>query len=175
MDLDDLVDAADEIEEVAGPEDLLSDLAESPALVAVALLAAGAAVFTLVMVALAVVVAFVFGVLWVVVALALLGLFATIGGVVLFLYLRTDVPDEVSRRIDEARRQADDTPRTSTGMSEQEAVEELGELYATGELDDHELDQALEDALTSEEPARVVRRYEQQSDPRSRAYEYEYE
>jgi predicted membrane protein len=175
MDLDDVVEAAVDIEdiaeEVAEPEDLIEDFVESPAVVLVGLFAAGAAVFTLLMLVLAIVAAFAFGFLWVLVIFALLGLFATIGAIAVFLYVRTDIQSDVRRRIEDAREQADDSPKADARMTEEEAIEELRELYATGEIDDHELDEALEAALTSDDPERVVRKYERRSESRVREYE----
>lgn len=172
MDLDDLIEAAVDIEdiaeEVAEPADLIEDFVESPAMVLVALLAAGAAVFTLLMLAVAVIGALVFGFVWVAVVLALFGLFVTIGAIAVFLYVRTDIPSGVRRRIEDAREQADDTPRESAQMSEEEAIDELRALYAEGKIRDHELDDALEAALTSEDPESVVTRYEGRAASRER-------
>ena len=44
-------------------------------------------------------------------------------------------------------------------MTEEEAIAELKTAYAEGDIADHELDGALDDALTSEHPERVVDRY----------------
>jgi len=175
MDLDDVVEAAVDIEdiaeEVADPEDLIEDFAESPAVVVIALVAAGAAVFTLLMIILAIIAALVFGFVGVLLIFAFLGLFATIGAIAVFLYLRTDIPSDVRRRIEDAREQADHSPTANARMPEEEAIEDLRELYATGEIDDHELDEALEAALTSDDPEQVVRKYERRSESRVREHE----
>lgn len=176
MDIDDVVEAAFDIEdiaeEIADPEDLIEDFVESPAMVVAALVAVAAAVFTLLMFVLAVIAALVFGFVWVLVIFALLGLFATVGAIAAFLYVRTDIPSDVRRRIEQAEKQADDTPHGRSHMTQEDAVEEIRDLYAEGKIDDHELDEALDDALTSDDPEAVVRRYERRE---SSGREYEYE
>jgi ABC-type phosphate/phosphonate transport system substrate-binding protein len=76
-----------------------------------------------------------------------------------FLYVRTDIPSDVQEKITAALERADDTPKDGS-MSEEEAIAELKDQYASGNIDDHELDQALEDALMSDRPEQVVRQYE---------------
>jgi len=164
-DIDDIVEGVFDIEEiaeeVADPEDLIEDFVEDPLTILVALVAAGAALFTLLMVLVTIVfLAFEFGLLLVVVGLAVLGLLATVLAVAAFLYLRRGIPHEVRREISEARRRADDGHPRDGSMTEQEAIDELKEQYAEGELSDRELETALEAAITSDRPEAVVARYE---------------
>jgi uncharacterized membrane protein len=163
-DIDDIVEGLFDIEEiaeeVADPEDLIEDFVEDPLTILVALVAAGAALFTLLMVLVTIVfLAFEFGLLLVVVGLTMLGLLATVLAVAAFLSLRRGIPHEVRREISEARRRADDHPSDGS-MTEQEAIDELKEQYAEGQLSDRELETALEAAITSDRPEEVVARYE---------------
>jgi hypothetical protein len=104
--------------------------------------------------------AFEFELLLVVVGLTVLGLLATVLAVAAFLSLRRGIPHEVRREISEARRRADDGHPRDGSMTEQEAIDELKQQYAEGELSDRELEAAPEAAITSDRPEEVVARYE---------------
>ena len=80
-------------------------------------------------------------------------------GIGAFLYLRTDIPATVQEKIDDALQQADETPNKEGGMTEQEAINEIKIKYANGDIDDDELDAALERVLTSERLEGVVEEY----------------
>jgi uncharacterized membrane protein len=180
--MDDLEDVAEAvfdieefIEEVADPEDLIEDFEVDPTTVVVGLIAGLAGLFTLLMVLLSVLVfAFRFGLLPLVVGLAVFGFLVTLGAVVAFLYVRPDMPFEVQREVEKARERANDTPHKDGSMTEQEAIDALKDKYAAGEITDHELEEALDDALTSERPEEVVARYGGE-DEHSHSYEREYE
>ena len=162
VDLEDVVDAIvdieDIVEEIADPEELLEDFLETPLLIAVALGAAVAAVLTVLLVLATVVVLVLAGPVVVLASLAFLGFLLTTSAVVGFVYLRTDVPAEGQRMIDAARERSDGTPHEGASMSERDAIDELKTQYAAGELTELELERALEDVLTSEDPGRVVER-----------------
>lgn len=164
-DIEDLVEAVfdieDIVEELADPEDLFEDFAANPLMVVFAFVAAVAGIFALFLFLItAVVLVFAFGSIWLFVALAVVSVLVMTVAIGAFLYVRTDIPSDVYRKITEARERADDTPKGDGSMTEQEAVDELKDQYARGNLNDYELDQALDDALTSENPEDVVERYE---------------
>jgi uncharacterized membrane protein len=164
-DVDDLVEAIVDIEDIAEevfePDELLEDLVENTVVIAVALIATFAAVMTLLLFVLAVVLFFVAPafVLFATV-FAVFGLVVTILTIVAFLYVRTDIPDHVRRKIESAEEQASDDSRESASMTEEEAVEALKSRYANGELSDRELEESLDEVLTSDQPENVVERYE---------------
>lgn len=163
-DLDDILEAAldieDIVEEVVEPGELLEDFIKYPLTIAVAVVAAIFALVTLFLLFVTVVLlVFAIGFVEVLVLLTVLGLLATVGMFGLFLYIRTDVPRKVREKIEDAREQADDTPTKTGTMTEQEAIDELGEQYASGNLNDREMEEALEEVLTSERPEEVVRKY----------------
>jgi hypothetical protein len=166
-DLDDIAEGLTEIEDifegVLEPGELLEDLASNTIAVVFALVAGFAVLLTLLLLAVAVVLfALSVGPVAAVVALAVLamfGLFVTVLAVGGFLYFRTSLRSDIQRKIDDALARADDEPQTDGSMTEQEAVEELKTEYAEGNIEDHELDQALDDALTSENPETVVEQH----------------
>jgi len=166
-DLDDIVEGLFEIEdifeEVLEPGELLEDLASNTIAVVFALAAGFAALLTLLLLAVAVVLlALSVGPVAAVVALAvlgMLGLLVTVLAVGGFLYFRTGLRSDIQRKIDDALARADDEPQRDDGMTEEEAIAELKDAYAEGNIEDHELDRALDDALTSENPETVVERY----------------
>ena len=164
-DVEDIVEAVfdleDIVEEVGDPEELLDDFDRHPATVAVAFLTVGAALVAalLLLVTLAFLI-FEFGFFPVVAALALVALLATVLAFVVFLFVRTDLPHRVERKIDRAHSEADDTPTADARMTEDEAVDELKALYAEGELGERELEQALDETIGSDDPEAVVRTYE---------------
>jgi hypothetical protein len=163
VDLEDLVEAVvdieDIVEEIAEPDELLEDFLEQPLLIALALGAAVAAVLTVLLVlATLLVLLFAVGPVAVLASLAVVGLLVTTLTVAGFVYFRTDVPAEVQRMIDAARDRSDETPHEGASMSEREAIDELKTQYAAGELTELELERALEDVLTSDDPGRVVER-----------------
>lgn len=163
-DLDDVVEAVvdieDLLEEVADPEELIEDLVADPVVILVGLLAGIAGVIALflfvVTVLLLVLAIGPVRILALLTAVSFLTMLLAVGA---FLYLRTDIPADVQQKIETALQQADDTPTDDSGLSEQEAINEIKTKYANGELDDHELDAALEDVLTSDQPEQVVREY----------------
>lgn len=164
-DIDDIVegvfDIEEIVEEVADPEELLEDFAEEPLTILVGLVAAGAALFTLLMLLVTVVFfAFEFGLFFLVVGLTVMGLLATVLAIAAFLSVRRGIPRAARREIAEARKAADDNHSEDGSMTEQEAIDELKEQYAEGELSDRELEAALEAAITSDRPEEVVARYE---------------
>lgn len=163
-DVEDLVEAVfdieDIVEEVADPEDLVEDFDANPLMVLFAFTAALAGLFlfflfliTLVLLVLA------FGPVEVLVLLMMLSVVILIGSIAAFLHVRTDIPSDVYLKINNALEQADDSPEKEGPMTEKAAIEVLKDQYAAGNLDDYELDQALDDALTSENPGEVVERY----------------
>lgn len=164
-DLDDvaeaIVDIEDIVEEIADPEELLDDLLDDPLVILFGLVAGFAALIAalllLLTVALLVLAIGPVEVVALLTVLCFLAMGLAIGG---FLYVRTDIPSDVQRKIDAALERADETPKQNGSMTEEEAITELKNQYANGEIDDHELDQALEDALTSDQPEKVVSRYE---------------
>lgn len=164
-DIEDVVEAFDDIEEIAEevfePDDLIEDLIDEPATVLVALLAGVAALFALFLFLITVILAFLaFGPVTLLAFLTLLNVLVVGLAVGAFLYVRTSLPSDVRKKFRSARQQADDSPQRDNSMSQEEAVEELKDQYAEGEIEDHELDGALDDALTSDEPEKVVERYD---------------
>jgi membrane protein implicated in regulation of membrane protease activity len=166
-DLEDIAEGLFEIEdifeEILEPDELLEDLVSNTIAVAFALLAGFAALLTLlvlaVTVALLVVSSGSAALVAALVTIAVLSLFLTVLAVVGFLYFRPSIPSEVRDKIDSALARADDEPEGDGSMTEEEAIEELKQEYANGNIEDHELDQALDDALTSDNPETVVERY----------------
>jgi uncharacterized membrane protein YqjE len=164
-DLEDVVEALDDIEDIAEevfePDDLIEDLIEEPATVLVALLAGVAALFAVFLFLITVVLALLaFGPVTLLAVLTLLNVLVVGLAVGAFLYVRTSIPSDVRKKFRSAQKQADDRPHQDDSMSQEEAVDELKERYAAGEIEDHELDEALDDALTSDEPEKVVERYD---------------
>lgn len=163
-DVEDIVEAVfdieDIVEEVADPEDLIEDFIANPLMILFAFTAVLAGLFLLLLFLITLVLlVLAFGPVEVLVLLMVLSLVVLVGSVAAFLYVRTDIPSDVYHRINDALEQADDSPETDGPMTEKEAIEELKDQYAAGNLDDYELDQALDDALTSENPQDVVERY----------------
>jgi len=153
-----VVDIEDIVEEVAEPGELIEDFVESPLLIALALAAALAAVVTALLIAATLLFVLLAGPVLVVGFLAVVFLFLTLFAVGGFIYFRTDIPSDVQRKLDSALERSDDTPRNDSEMTEREAIEQIKTEYANGNLDDYELDRALDDVLTSEQPERVVDR-----------------
>lgn len=171
-DLDDVFEAFDEIEEIAEelaePDELLEDFAVNPLAIVAGLVAAFVGLVTLLLLLLTLVLfAFAFGFVWVVAVLTFLGFLATILAVGAFLSVRSDIPSDVRHQIGEALRQADDTPAEDAGMTEQEAITELKDMYADGEINEHELERGLDDIFTSDQPETVIERYEQRETTQS--------
>jgi hypothetical protein len=178
-DLDDIaeavVDVEDIAEEVFEPDELLEDFEANPLGILLALAAAGAALFTLLMLAvLVVLVAFQFGFLPIAIALFVFGLLATLLALGGFLYIRSGVPHRVERKINRKRAEVDDREDERTAMTEEEAIDELRNQYATGELTEEELKEALEVVITSDDPERAVREYDSEEE-HEREYEREYD
>ncbi|ERH10133.1 MAG: hypothetical protein J07HX64_01903 [halophilic archaeon J07HX64] len=141
------------------PGELIGRLVSSLMLVVAAVLAAVLTVVLVVLtVALVALSAGLVAALITLVTLTLVCLLLLIVGVGALLYRRSS-PTSTQERIDEALARADDTPHGDGSMTEEEAVTELKSEYAEGNIDDDELDQALDDALTSERPERVVERH----------------
>ena len=164
-DLEDVLEAVVEIEEIAeevtDPDDLFEDFVVNPLAVVVGLAAAFVGLVTILLFLLTVVlVALAFEYVVVVAALAVLCLFLTVVTVGVFLAVRSTIPADVRHEIGEALRQADDTPSRDAGMSEQEAITRLKDLYAEGEIGERELERGLDDVLTSDDPGKVVEQYE---------------
>lgn len=164
-DVEDLVEAIVDIEDIAEeifePDELLEDLVENTIVIAVALIATFAALVTLLLFVLTAVLFFFAPAFALLVAVfAIFGMITTILAVVGFLYVRTDIPDHVRRKIESAEEQASDDPRGGASMTEEDAVEALQSKYANGELSDRELEESLDEVLTSDQPEKVVDRYE---------------
>ena len=161
-DLEDIVEAVVDIEEiveeVAEPAELIEDFVESPLLIALALGAVLAAIVTFLLVLATILFLLFAGPVLIVGFLAMVFLFLTLLAVGGFVYFRTDIPSDVQRKIDSALERSDDTPRNDSEMTEQEAIERIKTEYANGNLDDYELERALDDVLTSDRPERVVER-----------------
>ncbi|EMA09549.1 hypothetical protein SAMN05443574_1391 [Haloarcula vallismortis] len=163
-DVEDLVEAVvdieDIVEEIADPDDLIEDFVANPLMILFAFTAALAGLFLLCLFVLTLILlVLAFGPVEVLVLLMILSFVVFAGSVGAFLYVRTDIPSDVYHKINNALEQADDSPETEGAMTETEAIEELKNQYAAGNLDDYELEQALDDALTSENPADIVERY----------------
>jgi len=163
-DVEDLVEAVfdieDIVEEVTDPEDLIEDFIANPLMILFAFIAALSAFFLLVLFIITLVLlVLAFGPVEVVVLLMLLNVFLLVGSVAAFLYVRTSIPSDVYDKINTALEQADDSSGQGGPMTEKEAIEELKHQYSVGNLDDYELDRALDDALTSDNPEAVVERY----------------
>lgn len=172
-DIEDLLEAVfdieDIVEEVADPEDLIEDFEANPPMVLFAFAAALAGLFLLVLFVITLILlVLATGPVEALVVLMVVSFVVLVGAVAAFLYVRTDVPSDVYHKITDALEQADDSPEKEGPMTEKEAIEELKDQYAAGNLDDHELDQALEDALTSENPGNVVERYTDKDRERER-------
>ncbi|WP_253738491.1 hypothetical protein [Halohasta salina] len=161
-DLEDIVEAVvdieDIVEEVAEPAELIEDFVTSPVLIALALGAAIAAVVTALLVFATILFLVFAGPVLVVGFLAVVFLVLTLLAVAGFVYVRTDIPADVQRKIDSALERSGDRSQSDAEMTEQEAIEALKTRYATGELDEDELKRGLEDVLTSDRPERVVDR-----------------
>lgn len=162
-DLDDVLEAVDEledlVEEVADPEDLVEDALAEPLTVIAALAAAAMAAFgVLALLLTAVLLVFALGLVRAVAAIAVLSIALSLVSFGAFLYLRTDVPDHVQAKIDEALARADQTTHEDASMTDEEAIDVVREQYAEGELDDRELERRLEAIMESEDPGAVVRR-----------------
>lgn len=92
------------------------------------------------------------------------GFVVTAVAVAAFLFVRTDVPHRVERRVDRARDRVDGSPRTGrdAGMTEEAAIDRLRDLYAEGHLDERELEDGLEAVIAGDDPEAVVREYERE-------------
>lgn len=172
-DIEDLAEAVfdieDIVEEIADPEDLIEDFIANPLMILFAFIAALAGLFLLVLFLITLVLlVLAFGPVEVLVLLTVLSLVVFVGSVAAFLHVRTDIPSDMYHKINTALEQADDSPQKEGPMSEKEAIEELKNQYARGNLNDYELDQALDDALTSENPGEVVERHTEDNRERER-------
>jgi apolipoprotein N-acyltransferase len=153
------IDEPEDVVDALDPGGIVERLVSSLMLVVAALL--GVALTVVLVVSVVVLVALSAGLvaaLATLVILTLLCLFLLILGVGVLLYFRGS-SSSAQERIEEALARADDTPQADGSMTEEEAVTELKSEYAEGNIDDEELDRALDDALTSEQPERVVERY----------------
>jgi apolipoprotein N-acyltransferase len=153
------IDEPEDIVDALDPGGIVERLVSSLMLVVAALL--GVALTVVLVVSAVVLVALSAGLvaaLATLVVLTLLCLFLLILGVGVLLSLRSG-SSGAQERVEEALARADDTPQADGSMTEEEAVTELKSEYAEGNIDDEELDRALDDALTSEQPERVVERY----------------
>ena len=153
------IDEPEDVVDALDPGGIVERLVSSLLLVVAALL--GVALTVVLVVSVVVLVALSAGLvaaLATLVILTLLCLFLLILGVGVLLYFRGS-SSSAQERIEEALARADDTPQADGSMTEEEAVTELKSEYAEGNIDDEELDRALDDALTSEQPERVVERY----------------
>ncbi|MXR52532.1 hypothetical protein GRX03_13055 [Halovenus sp. WSH3] len=173
-DIDDLVEAVvdveDVIEEVGDPEELVGDLIEDPFVIVFGLVAGFAGLLTMLLFAVTVgAILLSVGPLWILVSLTVFMFLVLLLAFGAFLYVRTSLSDSVQQKFDEALARADTNSNSTGSMTEQEAIDELKRLYAEGDLRDHELDQALDDVLTSDDPQRVLERYR---DTDSAEYEY---
>jgi len=162
-DVEDIVEAVfdieDIVEEIADPEDLIEDVVANPLMVLFAFTAALAGFFLLVLfVVTLVLLGLAFGPVELLAVLLVLSSVVFVGSVAAFLYVRTDIPSDVYRNVNDALEQAEDSPETEGSMTEKEAIEELKDQYASGNLDEYDLEQALDDVLTSDDPGRVVER-----------------
>lgn len=174
-DIEDIVegifDIEDIVEEVADPDDLVEDFVANPLMVLLALTAALAGLFLLFLFLLTLVLlVLAFGPVEVLVLLMMLSFIVLVSAVAAFLYVRTDIPSDVYHKVNNALEQADNSPEKGGPMTEKEAIEELKDQYAAGHLDDYELDQALDDVLTSENPGEVVERYTENDRDREREW-----
>jgi len=163
-DLEDIIEAVFEIEdllvEIAEPDELIDDLVVDPLVILVGLVAGvagiiafGLFILTTFLLLLAI------GPVRVLAVLTVVSFLTTLLAIGAFLYIRTDIPTSTQEKIDDALQQADDPPGDDSGMTEQEAINEIKTQYANGKLDDHELDAALEQVLTSEQPETIVKEY----------------
>jgi len=163
VDLEDFVEAVvdieDIVEELAEPAELLEDFVETPLLVVLALGAAAAAVLTVLFLLLTLLLlVFTVGPVAVVASLAVVGSVLTILAVAGFVYFRTDIPADVRQKIKAARERSDSARQEGASMSEKEAIDELKSQYVQGKLTEPELERALDDVLTSNDPGRIVER-----------------
>jgi uncharacterized protein (DUF58 family) len=161
VDLEDLVEAVVDIEDIAEevlePAELLEDFIETPLLVAFALGAVVAAILTVLLLLLTLLLLlFAIGPVAVAASLVIIGGLVTMLAVAGFVYLRPNIPSSVRRKIEAARARSDDTCRDGASMSEQEAIDELKAQYVEGKLTEPELERALDDVLSSNDPGRVV-------------------
>lgn len=161
VDLEDLFEAVVDIEDIAEkvlePAEPLEDFLEAPLLVAFALRAAVATVLTLCLLLVTLLfVLFAIAPVAVVASLVLAGRILTMLTATGFVYVRLDISSGVRRKIEAARERSDDTRQDGASMSEQEAIDELKTQYVKGELTESELERALDDVLSSDDPRRVV-------------------
>jgi low affinity Fe/Cu permease len=163
-DLEDIAEAVfdieDLLEEIAEPEELIEDFVADPLVILVGLVAGIAGVIALFLFLLtALLLVLTIGPIRLLAVLTVVSFLTMLLGIGAFLYMRTDIPANVQEKIDAALQQADETPNNEGGMTEQEAINEIKTQYANGDIDDYELDAALERVLTSERPERVVEEY----------------
>lgn len=164
-DVEDIVEAVVDIEELleelAEPEELVEDFVAEPLMIAVGLVAGVSGVLGLLLFMLTLTLLLLaIGPIRILAVLTLLSLLTMALAIGAFLYVRTDIPRDVQRKLNNALAQADDTSTATDGMTEQEAINAIKTQYANGELDDHELDAALEAVLSSDNPERVVENHE---------------
>jgi hypothetical protein len=164
-DLDDIEDVFNDIEdiveEIADPDDLLEDFSADPLTVAVGLIAGLAGLFTLFMLLLLTIfVAFQFGLMLVILALTMLGFLVTLGAIGAFIYVRSGLPSHLRRKVADAECHAAESDEAGGPMSEEEAIEELKDRYAAGEISDHEFEEALDDILSGGRNEEVLHEYE---------------
>lgn len=163
-DLDDILEGIFDIEDIAEeifePDELIEDFLERPKRMASALLAIIATIFTIIFLLITVVLILL--ATGPIIALALTGLLTLIGAVLcvaIFLHLRTDIPSDVRKRIEDAMNKAEDERSQYEDMSEKKAVENLKSKYVNGEISEEELDKALDETLGNNDPKQVVRQY----------------
>jgi hypothetical protein len=174
-DIEDLFEAVFDIEniveEVADPDDLIADFVANPLMVIFAFTAALASLFLILLFAITLILlVFAIGPIDVLLVLMLLSFVVLVGAIVAFLYVRTDIPAGVYHKINNALEQADDSPEKEGSMTQKEAIKQVKNQYASGALDDYELDQALDDVLTSENPEKVVKRYTENNHEKEREW-----
>jgi ABC-type multidrug transport system fused ATPase/permease subunit len=171
VDLDDIIEEAfedsfeglfeieDIVEEIFDPEELIEDLVENTIKVILAIVASIALVITLILVLIGSLLLLLTGSFAeVIILISFVTLLVTVFSVVGFLYVRTDLPDHIEKKVNNALEEADSEP-DSTGMTQEDAIDELKHKYVNDEIDEYELDRAIDDVLNSNDNKEVLKEY----------------
>lgn len=163
-DLDDIFEDIEDIgEEILEPDELLEDLIEEPTEVITSLIAVIFGGITILLILLTLILLLITtGPLAILATFAGLTLFITVISIGAFIYLRTNIPNQVETKINNALEQADTQKRENENLTEQEAIEQVKQQYTNGEITEQELDQAIDDILKHQDkPEHIVKDREQ--------------
>lgn len=156
-----IIDIEDIAEEIFEPDELLEDLIEDPLEIIASLavvLFGGLTILLILLVLLLLLIAS--GPLAILATFAGLTMFVTIISIGAFIYLRTNIPNHVETKINNALEQADTQQHEKENLTEKEAIEKVREQYISGEITEQELEESIDQILEHEKkPEETIKQH----------------